>query len=158
MDRASIRRTLYVSGALTFLWIVVHFALLVPLIAETLAEQVPAYAAWRWPGMILLWLVGACCLTGLWEFWRVARRIAADRSFCRENAASFRRISLLAFIALGLLAARAVMSLLVTGLSIHALFLFSAGIPAQVLGMLTRCLARLIDRAAALQEDSDFTI
>lgn len=158
-NRKKINKALLWAGILAAFWIALIFLLVVPVLAHSCAQMYPELSHLKWPGLAIFWLVGLMCALGLWEFARVARRIARDQSFCVENAVSFRRIRLLAWAALGLLISGTV------GLCCMAhvhpgilLGLLLTGLPAAVVAILSGTLSHLVDGAARLQQDSDLTI
>ena len=112
-----------------------------------------------WPWLIFLWTGTVPCYLALGKFWKICGTIAADRSFCRENAKGFKQISLLALWDSLYLFAGSVIFLLLN-LSHPSVFLgcllvdfigFAVSIAAAVL-------SRLVSRAAAIQDENDLTI
>ena len=138
--------------------LIVYFAVL-PVVGNSTRESFPEFAAWYWPWMIFLWGTALPCYAALALGWRIATNIGEDRSFSGENAASLLRIAWLAagdtiFFFAGNIV------LLFLGMSHPGVLLLSliicfAGVAVTVAAV---CLAHLVHKAAALQEQSDLTI
>lgn len=124
-----------------------------------LRRTLPQDPLTQWVHLIPLWVSAIPCYAVLAYGWRIVRNIAADRSFCRENAAHLRTVSTLASIDtvwilladllwLFLGAAEGLMLLL----SVIILFIGVA------VAVTAAALSHLVLRAAELQEESDLTI
>lgn len=141
-----------VVGAVFFLWYA-------PELVIRYTGIVPRAAALKWPGLIIVWVIGELCYLALWEFWRICTRIGNDNSFCRKNAYSMRNIALLAFLAAVLMMAAGI-TLACFGLLVRiaAVKLFFMVFVACGLGVLCLALARLVETAAELKEENELTI
>ena len=112
-----------------------------------------------WAHLLLLWISGIPCYIVLWFGLRVVRNIAADRSFCKENAAHLGAISTLASIDTVYIFLCDIL-LLVLGVGEGLMLLLSVVIMfvGVAVSVTAAALSHLILRAAELQEQSDLTI
>jgi hypothetical protein len=109
--------------------------------------------------LILLWISGIPCYTVLYHGWNIVRNIAADRSFCSENARRMRSISTLAMIDTAYIPLCDLILFLLGGaegiiLLLSAVIIF-VGIAVSTVAA---ALSHLILRAAELQELDDLTV
>ena len=126
-----------------------------PALGHSLADSSAMPSAYL-PWLVLLWVVALPCYAALVIAWRIADRIGADRSFCRENVSDMGKIARLMF-ACGL------MSLL---MAIPAGFLFGrvwfdcvlACLGCAGLGVIAYALACLLRGAVELQEENELTV
>ena len=129
-----------------------------PLITKSytpFSENSTARVAWL--GMI--WLTAIPLGFALFLSWQIASRIGIDRSFSYENAVALERISILALAdTVFLFVGNMVLCLLdmnrLTLLVFSLLFCFLG----FLLTVAAAALSHLVQRAAALQEESDLTI
>ncbi len=143
-----------VVGALFFFWYLPH---VIGNWIETVATGAPGWLYWALAGRA--WAVAALSYLALGKFWSICTRIGADNSFCRENARAMGHISILAFLAAGMIAAVDIW-LYFAGLlgKIQAVGHFFLAFAACGLGVVALALARLIQNAALLKEENDLTI
>lgn len=141
-----------VVGVVFFLWYA-------PGLVIRYTAFVPRAEALKWPGLIVVWVIGFLCYIALWEFWRICTRIGSDNSFCQKNARSMQNIALMAFLAAVLMLIAGI-TLACCGLLVRlaAVKLFFLIFVACGLGVLCLALARLVETAAKLKEENDLTI
>lgn len=133
--------------------------LVLPLLGKELAAQAPELSALYYPCLIYLWAAGVPVFAALGIGWKICSAIAADQSFCRQNARRLSRISKLAFVEFLFWVAGAALllclnllhpSILLMGLLI-AFLCIAASVAAAAL-------SHLVEKAAALDEDNQLTI
>lgn len=132
----------------------------VPIMAGECREMFPEYEALYWPGLLGVWTVTALFLLGLWEYFQVCRRIGLDRSFCRENVKSLKRIA----VYIALMAALFLLAIFAPGVLFRLdigpawlLFLLCA-MACAALALLAYGLSRLLRRAVEIKEENDLTV
>ena len=109
--------------------------------------------------LILFWISGIPCYGVLYHGWHIVRNIAADRSFCRDNAHRLHTVSTLAAIDASYIVLCDLILFLIGGaegivllLSVVIVFIGIA------VSTTAAALSHLGLRAAALQELSDLTV
>ena len=109
--------------------------------------------------LVALYVCALPCFASLIPAWLTAGSIAANRSFCNENALYLRAIAILMAIDTALIAVADAV-LFVIGRSFFALFISFSLIIAIFLAVsiCAFALSSLIKNAAVLQDQSDFTI
>ena len=95
-----------------------------------IARIAPEYAWAFWPCLIFAWLFAAPVFWGMALMWRVFGRIGQGEAFCAANARAMHTVARLAF--------------------------FDAVL--VPVGVMALALSRLVADAAALQDDSDWTV
>ncbi len=138
--------------------LVVYFVVF-PSYGESLVNGYPEFANRFWPWLIFLWISGIPCYTVLLFGWKIATNIGRDQSFSNANAKYLKWIAWLAagdgiFFFVGNII------FLFTNMSHPGVALFSllvvfAGVAVAVASAV---LSHLVQKAAVLQEQSDFTI
>lgn len=138
--------------------LVVYFVVF-PSYGESLVNDYPEFANRFWPWLIFLWISGIPCYAVLLFGWKIATNIGRDQSFSNVNAKYLKWIAWLAagdgiFFFVGNII------FLFTNLSHPGVALFSllvvfAGVAVAVASAV---LSHLVQKAAVLQEQSDFTI
>ena len=134
------------------------YTVVLPLITKQYAPfsgHGTARVAW----LVMIWLTALPFYPALVLSWRIASRIGGGRSFSRENAVALKRISHLALVdTVFLLFGNVALCLLdmnrLTLLVFALLFCFLG----FLLTVAAAALSHLVQRAAALQEESDLTI
>jgi hypothetical protein len=135
------------------------FFVIVPLVGTELRRTYPEFQARLWPWLIFLWCFSVPCFWSLVPGWQLFGRVGGNSAFCRENALCLKTISQLlladgAFFFAGNVAYWLLNlshpSVLIASLFV-SLALLAIGIAAAVL-------EGLVERAAALREDSELTI
>lgn len=137
---------------------VVYFVVF-PSYGESLVNDYPEFANRFWPWLIFLWISGIPCYAVLLFGWKIATNIGRNQSFSNANAKYLKWIAWLAagdgiFFFVGNII------FLFTNLSHPGVALFSllvvfAGVAVAVASAV---LSHLVQKAAVLQEQSDFTI
>ena len=138
--------------------LVVYFVVF-PNYGESLVSDYPEFSNRFWPWLIFLWTSGIPCYAVLGFGWKIAENIGRDQSFSNANAKYLKWIAWLAagdgiFFFIGNIV------LLFTNMSHPGIALFSllivfAGVAVAVASAV---LSHLVQKAAVLQEQSDFTI
>ena len=135
------------------------YALIVPEFGRSLIFDYPEFQGRYWPWLAFIWASGLPCFAALGLGWRIAGNIGADRSFSGENA---RYMKWIAWLAAGDAAFFFIGNLILAGLNMHhpGVFLLSlmvvfAGVAVTIAAA---ALSHLIQKAAALQAQSDLTI
>ena len=141
-------------GVLFFFWYLPHS---IQNWIDTVALGAPGWLYWALVGRA--WLIAVLCYLALGKFWGICTRIGRDNSFCRENARAMGHISILAFLAAGVIAGVDVWLYFVKLLGkIQAVGHFFLVFAACGLGVVALALSRLIQNAALLKEENDLTI
>lgn len=138
--------------------LVVYF-LILPVFGQSIVDSAPEFTGRYWPWLIFLWVSGIPCYAVLVFAWRIAVSIGADRSFTEANAARLKWISWLAagdaaYFFIGSVALL-LMDMSHPGVTLLSLIVVFAGIAISVAAA---ALSHLVQKAAALQEQSDLTI
>lgn len=138
--------------------LVVYFFIF-PSYGDSLVYSYPEFSNRYWPWLIFLWVSGIPCYAVLVFGWKIASNIGKDKSFSDDNARFLKWISWLAagdsiFFFVGNVV------LVFANMSHPAVALFSllvifAGVAVTVA---SAALSHLVQKAAALQEQSDLTI
>ncbi len=138
---------------------VLLYALIVPMLSESMVERYPEFSDAKWPWLGLIWLTAIPCFLALISAWRIAVNIGSDRSFSAENAALLKRIAILAGGDAALLFLGNLIYLLLDmnhpSILLLSLFIEFVGIAVSVVAA---ALSHLVMKASALQEQSDLTI
>ena len=137
----------------------VVYGVVVPSFGASLVADYPEFSGRFWPWLLFLLATGVPCYAALVLGWQIASSIGQDRTFTAENARRLTWISRLAagdaaFFFIG----NAVLMLLGMshpGVFLGALLVAFAGVAVTVAAA---CLSHLVQKAAALQEQSDLTI
>ncbi len=134
----------------------IHF---MPFYAAALLVAYPEFYYCYWPWVVFLWITGVPCYVALVFAWKIAANIGRDHSFSLENAKLFGWITRLAaadtVFFLGGNIALFVLNMNHPGVMILSLFVVFIGIAVAVV---CATLSQLVRKAAALQEQSDWTI
>lgn len=135
------------------------YLFLIPGCGKSLAARYPEFANRYWPWLIFLWATGVPCFAALGLGWKIAASIGMDRSFTLSNARLLKWISYLAagdsvFFFLGNVALL-LCNMSHPGVTLFSLLVVFAGIAVTVAAA---ALSHLVQKAAALQEQSDLTI
>lgn len=138
--------------------LIIYFVIL-PDYGQLLVRSAPEYAFCYWPWLIFLWLTGIPCYAVLFLGWRVACSIQEDREFTLENSRRFRWAARLAAGDAAFLAAGCVLYWLL-GMAHPSMVILGVGIGLAgcAAAVVAEALAQLTDKAAALQEQSDWTV
>lgn len=135
------------------------YAFILPAFGQSLASAYPEFAHWYYPWLIFLWITVIPCYLVLLSAWKVAGNIGAGRSFSFENGTHFKRISLYAAADSAFFFAGNILLWLIglnhPGIVIVAMVIVFFGLS---ISLAAKALAQLVDNAAELQEESDWTI
>lgn len=136
----------------------VYFAVL-PELGWEIVDANPGYSHLYRPWLAFLWATGVPCYAALALGWRIAHNIGADRSFTMENARLLRWIAWLAAGDAAYFFVGNIVLLFLNmshpGVVLMSLLAVFAGV---AVAMAAACLSHLVQKAAALQEQSDLTI
>ena len=137
----------------------VVYALVLPKVGQEIIHEREELRGYFWPWLIFLWTSGVPCYVALALGWKIASNIGADRSFSLANAKLLKGIAGLAlgdaaFFFLGNLVFL-FLNINHPGVVLFSLIVEFAGVAAAVAAA---ALSHLVQKAAALQEQSDLTI
>lgn len=135
------------------------YALVLPEMGQALLVGREELKGYFWPWLVFLWMTGVPCYAALACAWRIAGNIGADRSFSLANAKLLKRIAGLAvgdaaFFFLGNLVFL-FLDINHPSVVLSSLLVEFAGVAVAVAAA---ALSHLVQKAAALQEQSDLTI
>ena len=135
------------------------FFVILPVYSQVLCRRVPAFAPMQLPWLVFFWIMAVPCYLALHQFWCVCRRIGEDNSFCLPNARSLRRIALYALIDCVICFAGNIL-FSVLGYSVPGVFLLFLLIVfiGLVIAVMCEALARLVENASRMKDESDLTI
>lgn len=135
------------------------YVLVVPTFGSLIAGKTPGFAPFYLQWLIFISLTAIPYFPALFFAWRIAVSIGRDRTFTVENARNFKYISLLAVIDSMFFFVGNVVLLLCgmnhPGIAILSLLIVFAGI---TIAICAAALSYFVKKAAALQEQSDWTI
>lgn len=138
---------------------IIVFAGVVPALGCELRSAYPEFERCFLPWLVFIWCSGIPCFAVLVFAWRIASNIGLDQSFSEENAKLLLWISCLAAGDAGFFFWGNILLLLLgmnhPGIVLASLFVVFVGIAVAVA---CAALSRLVKKAAALQEQSDWTI
>ncbi|MDO4865468.1 MAG: DUF2975 domain-containing protein [Clostridia bacterium] len=137
----------------------VVYGVAIPSYGASLVADYPEFSGRFWPWLLFLLATGIPCYAALFLGWRIASSIGQDRTFTAGNARRLTLISRLAagdaaFLFLGNVALL-LLSMSHPGVFLGMLLVAFAGVAVAVAAA---CLSHLVQKAAALQEQSDLTI
>lgn len=159
MNQIKLARWLKCILAVAGLCALILYAAVIPAEGLRLQAAYPEFSNRFFPWLIFLWISGIPCFAALVLAWRIVVNIGKDRSFSMDNARLLQWISRLAagdavFFFLG-----NVLLLLLDmshpGVVLAALVIVFVGVAVAVAAAV---LSYLVQKAAALQEQSDLTI
>lgn len=135
------------------------YLVFLPDLGHHLAEAVPEYASCLWPWLIFLWFTAIPCYVVLVLGWKITGSIRADRFFTPDNGRRFRLACRLALGDSGFLTAGCILYWLL-GMAHPSMVIICIGISLVgcAAAVVAEAMAQLTDQAAALQEQSDWTI
>lgn len=139
-------------GLFVYVWVL-------PAAGQSLAESCPEFAHWYHPWLFFLRITVIPCYLVLGAAWKVAGNIGDGHSFSHENGRCFQRISGYALAdSVFFFVGNIVLWLLELnhpGIVVASLLFVFVGLSIAVA---SRALAQLVDRAAEIQEENDWTI
>lgn len=137
----------------------VFFFFLVPMLAGQMRQNYPEAAFLYWPGLLYSFLIAAGCYAVLYQFWTVCLEIGNDRSFSKENASAFKRISgiavVLAVVWFAGIVGLAVLRCIQFGILIFMVF---AVFISFAVAICAAALSHLVYKAYELKQDNELTI
>ena len=135
------------------------YALVIPMLAESMAAEYPEFSSWQWPWLILIWVTSVPCYAALIFAWKIAANIGADRSFSLSNAKLLKWISILAAVDSAIFFAGNLLYLLLS-MNHPSIVLFSLLVEflGVAVSVASATLSHLVRKAADLQIQSDLTI
>lgn len=137
----------------------VIYGWVVPCFGQMIVQNNPEFTYCYTPWLVFLCVTGVPCYAVLVLIWKIATNIGADRSFTAANAKFLKHISMLAGIDAGFFFVTNIVYLFLNlnhpGIVIMSLVVVFVGIAISVAAAV---LSHLVMKAAALQEQSDFTI
>lgn len=169
MNHKSIACVLKIAGGIALAGILTIFYFYVPVQALLSPKETAGTGCCT----AFLMLLGLPYLFALGYYFAVCGKIAANRSFCRENVRSMRRIAqLMCVSAVGWLCAAVALFAMNNGAEIFNALIAIAGVSpifiralsllvcaaSLAVSMVAKMLSVLLNRAADLQADSDLTI
>lgn len=135
------------------------YAIFLPEFGQSMAYGYPEFAHWYYPWLIFLWITVIPCYLVLISAWKVATNIGADKSFSYENGKCFKQIGRYAFADSVFFFAGNIVLWLAgynhPGIIIASMILVFFGFS---IALASKSLAQLVDNAAELQEESEWTI
>lgn len=138
---------------------IIIFAAVVPALGMSLRAEYPEFANRFIPWLVFIWCSGIPCFAVLVFAWRIAANIGLDRSFSEENAKWLLWISCLAAGDAGFFFSGNILLLLFNmnhpGIVLASMMVVFVGVAVAVA---SAALSHLVKKAAALQEQSDWTI
>lgn len=135
------------------------YAFIIPMYGLNLRTLYPEFSNRFWPWLIFIWVSGIPCFLVLHLTWKISTNIGKDLSFTEQNASLLKSISILS-------AADAVfffvgnivllfLNMSHPGVVIASFIVVFVGVAVAVASAV---LSYLVKKAAALQEQSDWTI
>ena len=138
--------------------LIIYF-IIFPSYGQSLVYDYPEFGNRFWPWLIFLWVSGIPCYAVLVCGWKIAANIGRDQSFTAENAKFLKWISWFAA-GDGILFFLGNIILLLKNMSHPGVALFSLIVvfAGAAVAVTAAALSHLVQKAAALQEQSDLTI
>jgi len=159
MKQSTLARSLKVMLALGTLCLLAVYLIVIPSFGVSMRTQYPEFSNRFWPWLGFLWATALPCLAAVGLGWRVASGIGRDRAFTVENAALLRAVAWLAAGDAGFFLIGNVVLLFLSmshpGIALLSLLVVCAGL---AIAVAAAALSHLVGKAAALQEQSDWTI
>ena len=157
MEHKKLARLLSIAGGIALLGGLLMLFVYAPIRGSQLKLIYPGATFLFWPGLLLFWCIGGLLLAALIQYWKICKNIGENRSFCAENAARMKTISVLLFAAAALCAVPTVLFLIYGITAVWAEFAVF-GMACLAMGMLAYALHKLLKNAAALQAENDLTV
>lgn len=137
----------------------VVYALVIPMCGINLRSLYPEFSNRFWPWLIFIWVSGIPCFLVLYYAWRISTNIGNNHSFTDQNASLLKSISILSALDAGFFFVGNIVLLLLNmshpGVVIASFVIVFVGVAVAVASAV---LSHLVKKAAALQEQSDWTI
>lgn len=135
------------------------YTTVIPMCGITLRTRYPEFSNRFWPWMIFLWISGIPCFIVLVFSWKIATNIGRDQSFSNTNAKLLKWISGLSAADTGFFFIGNVLMFLFN--MSHPSVIFASFVVVFVgvaVAVVSAVLSHLVQKAAQLQEQSDWTI
>ena len=131
----------------------------IPVIGQSIVRQNPEFSYCYYPWLILLWITALPCLCALLCGFKIAQSLKSDRAFTAQNARLFKIIAVLAAADTSFFMLANIVFLFLNmnhpGICLFSVLILFAGTAIYVV---CSGLSYLVNKAAALQEQSDWTI
>lgn len=140
------------------LWINYLF-FVIPMYGLSLCSLYPEFSNRFWPWLLFIWISGIPCFMVLCYGWKISSNIGNDQSFTEKNASLLKSISILSALDAGFFFVGNIVLLLLNmshpGVVLASFVVVFVGVAVAVA---SAALSHLVKKAAALQEQSDWTI
>ncbi|MBQ7968487.1 MAG: DUF2975 domain-containing protein [Clostridia bacterium] len=137
----------------------VVYAFVVPMYGLNLRSLHSEFSNCFWPWLIFIWVSGIPCFMVLYYAWRIVTNIGKDQSFTGTNASMLKSISVLSALDAAFFFVGNIVLLFLNmshpGVVIASLVIVFVGVAVAVI---SAALSHLVKKAAALQDQSDWTI
>jgi len=138
--------------------LIVYIAV-IPMYGLSLRSLYPEFSNRFWPWLLFIWISGIPCFMVLYYGWRISTNIGNDQSFTEQNAALLKSISVLSVLDAGFFFVGNIVLLLLNmshpGVVLASFVIVFVGV---AIAVASAVLSHLVKKAAALQEQSDWTI
>lgn len=135
------------------------YVFIIPMYGLSLRTLYPEFSNRFWPWLIFIWVSGIPCFMVLHLSWKISSNIGKDLSFTEQNASLLKSISILSAADAGFFFVGNIVLLLLNmshpGVVIASFIIVFVGVAVAVA---SAALSHLVKKAAALQEQSDWTI
>lgn len=135
------------------------YAMIIPMYGLDLKARYPEFSNRFLPWLIFVWVSGIPCFIVLNFAWKISNNIGKDQSFTEQNASLFKLISVFSVADAGFFFVGNIVLLLLNmshpGVVIASFAIVFLGVAVAVAAAV---LSHLVKKAAALQEQSDWTI
>lgn len=135
------------------------YAFVIPMYGLSLRADYPEFSDRFWPWLIFIWVSGIPCFMVLNFAWKISTNIGNDQSFTERNAALLKLISISSLADAGFFFIGNIVLLLLNmshpGVVIASFAIVFVGVAVAITSAV---LSHLVKKAAALQEQSDWTI
>ena len=133
--------------------------LIAPLAGKQVIVIEPALSQIFWPFLLLIWLTAIPFFLALWQCLKIIRNVAADNSFCQDNARYLTLISRLALVECALYAATAVTlaiaNIFYPGLMVMIVVIIFCAIAIAIAAAM---LSHLVLKASLMKAEQDLTV
>lgn len=135
------------------------YAFVIPMCGLSLRTLYSEFSNRFWPWLIFIWVSGIPCFMVLYLSWKISSNIGKDLSFTEQNASLLKSISFLSAADAGFFFVGNIVLLLLNmshpSIVIASFIVVFVGVSVSVVSAV---LSHLVKKAAALQEQSDWTI
>ena len=135
------------------------YTFIIPMYGLSLRTLYPEFSNRFWPWLIFIWVSGIPCFMVLYLAWKISSNIGKDLSFSEQNASLLKSISVLAVADAGFFFIGNIVLLFLNmshpGVVIASFIIVFVGVAVAVASAV---LSHLVKKAAALQEQCDWTL